>query len=277
MVFCIVILHLWGRILKIFPEPRGLAYEDDENTVGRLSQVLNLVSVRETVFKSDGNLDFNMDKTMFLGKVPTTRHVYKRVQHFLQNDPDLQGIANNFTPEMFTEQDIEVLGTPLGTDVYVRDFVAQNCIMITRDVENLEPLTDGFTHFQMIQKTMNTRTQYMSVNITLSSHEQFLSVQHVHVDMVIENAILKKGTRGSFQFWGKDDHDLTVTVIQKTHSRWFWFDTERHHENIGRSLRSFVVSERSSERKSFATSTPTRRPKRPRRIRMRISLRNARR
>ena len=50
-------------------------------------------------------------------------------------DPDLQGIANDFTPEMFTVQVIEVLGTPLDTDVYVRDFVAQNCIKITRDVE----------------------------------------------------------------------------------------------------------------------------------------------
>jgi hypothetical protein len=112
-----------------------------------------------------------------------------------------------------------MLGTPLGTDVYVRDFVAQNCIKITRDVEKFEPLTDGFTHFQLIQKTMNTNTQYMSVNITLSLQEQFLSVQHVHVDMTITNAILKKGTStpGSLQLWGKDDHDLTVTVIQKPH------------------------------------------------------------
>jgi hypothetical protein len=100
---------------------------------------------------------------------------------------------------------------------YVRKFVAQNYIKITRDVEKLEPLTDGFIHFQMIQKTMNTCTQYMSANITLSTPEKFLSVQHVHVDMVIVNAILKKGTRGSFQFWGKDDHDLTVTILLKSH------------------------------------------------------------
>ncbi len=103
------------------------------------------------------------------------------------NDTDFQGIVNDFTPEMFTVQDIEVLGTPLVTDVYVRD-------LITRDVQKLELLTDDFTHFQLIQKTMNTRTQYMSANITLSSQEQFLSEKHVHVDMAIANAILKKGT-----------------------------------------------------------------------------------
>jgi hypothetical protein len=42
MVFCIVTLHLWGRIFKMFPELRGLAYADDETTIGRLSQVLQL-------------------------------------------------------------------------------------------------------------------------------------------------------------------------------------------------------------------------------------------
>jgi hypothetical protein len=159
-----------------------------------------------------------MDKTTILAKGPTARHVYERAQYFLQNDPDLQGIANDFTPEMFTVQGIEVLGTPLVTDVYIRNFVAQNCVKITRDVEKLEPLTDVFTHFQLVQKTMNTRTQYMSADITFPPQEQFLSAQHVHIDMAIANAILKKGTRGSFQLWGKDDQDLAVTVLQKPHA-----------------------------------------------------------
>jgi hypothetical protein len=173
MAYCIFTLHLWGRIFKSFPELRGLAYADDETTIGRLSQVLKLATLSKPVFKLDGNLDFNMGKTEFLAKGPTALHVYERAQYFLQTDPDLQGIANDFTPEMFTVKDIEVLGTPLGTDVYIRDFVAQNCIKIMRDVEKLEPLTDGFTHFQLVQKTMNTRTQYMSANITLPPQEQF--------------------------------------------------------------------------------------------------------
>ena len=45
--------------------------------------------------------------------------------------------ANDFTSEMFSVQGIEVLGTPLGTDVDIRDFVAQNCIKITKDVEKI--------------------------------------------------------------------------------------------------------------------------------------------
>jgi hypothetical protein len=123
----------------MFLELRDLAYVDDETTIGQLSQVLKLADVRKPVFKSDDNLDFNMGKTMILSKGPTSRYVYERDQRFLQNDPDLQGITNDFTPEMFTVQVIEVLGTPLVTDVYVKDSVVQKCIKITRDVKKLEP------------------------------------------------------------------------------------------------------------------------------------------
>ncbi len=140
MVYCLVPLHLWGRIFKMFPELRGLTYADDGTTIGRLSQALKLAAVSKPVFKLDGNLDFNMGKTEFLAKGPTARHVCKRAH-------DLQGITNDFTPEMFTTTGIEVLVTPIGTDAYIKDFVAQNSIKIMKDVEKLEPLTDDFTHF----------------------------------------------------------------------------------------------------------------------------------
>ena len=141
------------------------------------------------VFKSDGNLDFNMGKTEFLTKGPTARHVFERTQYFLQTDPDLQVIANDFTPEMFTSTGIEVLGTPIGTDDYIKDFVAQNCVKIMRDVDKLESLTDGFTYFQLVQKTMSTCTQYMSANITLPPQDQFLTTQYIHIDTAIAKAI----------------------------------------------------------------------------------------
>ena len=98
---------------------------------------------------------------------------------------------HDFTPEMFKVTGIEVLWTPIGTDAYIQDFVAQNSIKIMRDVEKLEPLTDGSTHFQLVQKTMNTRTQYMSVNITLPPQEQFLSTQHIHIDTGISRKVLE--------------------------------------------------------------------------------------
>jgi hypothetical protein len=135
MVYFLVNLHIWGRIFKMFPELRGLAYADDATIIGRFSQVLKLAAVSKPVFKSDDNLEFKMDKTEFLAKGPTARHVSKRAQYFLQTDPDLQGIANDFTPEMFTVTGIEVLGTPIGSNTYIKDFVAQNYIKIMQDVD----------------------------------------------------------------------------------------------------------------------------------------------
>jgi hypothetical protein len=51
--------------------------------------------------------------------------------------------------------------------------------------------------------------------------------------MAIANAILKKGTRGSFQFWDKDDHDLAVTIIQKSHTLGGFSLTPNVIANIG--------------------------------------------
>jgi hypothetical protein len=44
-------------------------------------------------------------------------------------------MVNDFTPEMFTVEGIEVLGTPIGTEGYIKNFVTQNCVKIMRDIE----------------------------------------------------------------------------------------------------------------------------------------------
>jgi len=79
------------------------------------------------MFKEDGNLDFNMGKTKFLAKgTISARHLYERAQHFLRTIPAIQHMAKDFTLEMFSVEGIEVLGTPIGTESYIRNFVAQN-------------------------------------------------------------------------------------------------------------------------------------------------------
>ncbi len=110
---------------------------------------------------------------MFLVKDTTTRHVFQRSQFFLQNDPSLQGITHDFTSNMFSVEGIEILGTPLDTDIYIKNYVQNNCLKIIKDVGKHDPLTDGFVHFQLIKFCVNTRTQYMSANITLPPQEHF--------------------------------------------------------------------------------------------------------
>ena len=85
-------------------------------------------------------------------------------------------------------------------------------------VDKYEPLTDGFVHFHLMKFCVNTRTQYMSENVTLPPQEYFLSAQYVHVYTSITDAILRKCTRDSFRQWDKNDYDLTVTRLQMTHT-----------------------------------------------------------
>ena len=113
MVFCLVTLHLWGRIFGKFPEIKGLAYADDGNIITTLSTALKLISV----FKKNGNLDFNIGKTKVLAKGPTTDNVFERAKHFLESDPDL---AHHFTGDMFTTEGIEVLGFPVGNNRFIK-------------------------------------------------------------------------------------------------------------------------------------------------------------
>ena len=48
--------------------------------------------------------------------------------------------------------------------------------------------------------------------------EHFLWAQYVHVDTVIVDVILRKGTRDSFRQWDKNDYDLAVTRLQIPHT-----------------------------------------------------------
>jgi hypothetical protein len=82
----------------------------------------------------------NRDDASESGPSPSPPSCILRRQYFLENDPDLQVIVNDFTPEMFSVEVIEVLGTTLGTDVYIRNFVAQNFILlkIAGNVDNFD-------------------------------------------------------------------------------------------------------------------------------------------
>ncbi len=93
-----------------------------------------------------------------------------------------------------------------------------NCLKIKKDTDKHDPFTDGFVHFQLMKCCVNTRTQYMSANVTLPPQEHFLSTQHVHVDTTIADEILRKGTWGSFRQSDKNDYDLTVTRLQMPHT-----------------------------------------------------------
>ena len=111
-------------------------------------------------------------KAKVLVKGPKTQHVFNRKKHFFEIDPDLQEIVQDFTLDMFTTKGIEVLGSPVDTDIYI----------------------NGFVHFQQFKFCMNTHTQYIIANISIPSPDHFLSLKYQHIDRTSTNTILQKGT-----------------------------------------------------------------------------------
>jgi hypothetical protein len=116
-----------------------------------------------SVFKNDANLVFNISKTKVLAKGPSADHLVERAKHFLDTDPDLADIAHHFTRDMFTTEDIEVLGTPVGKDRFIQSFVAQNCLKIMGDIGKHACLTDGFVHDQLLKFCQNTYFDRISI------------------------------------------------------------------------------------------------------------------
>ena len=121
------------------------------------------------------------DKTKVLSKGPTTQHVFNRTKQFLETEPDIDCSS--------------CPGSVVGTDIYIKNFVTQNCLQIMLDCMDIgkhELLTDGFVNFQRLKFCQNTNTQY--IHIPDSDH--FLSTHHQHVDRMLS---YKKTRRSYFE------------------------------------------------------------------------------
>ena len=62
----------------------------------------------------------NIGKTKVLAKGPTVDHVFELAKHFLDTDPDLADMTHHFTRDMFTTEGIEVLGSPVDIDGFIK-------------------------------------------------------------------------------------------------------------------------------------------------------------
>ena len=83
------------------------------------------------------------------------------------------------------------IGVHIGTDVFVRNFVAKTCRGLIDDVEKLDAIQDAFIHYQFLRFWQDTRLQYLNNHIFLGNR---FTLQQPHVDCKIPDSILKKGT-----------------------------------------------------------------------------------
>ncbi len=74
---------------------------------------------------------------------------------------------------------------PIGTDIFVRNFVAKTCRNIIDDVEKLDSIQDGFIHYQFLRFCQATRLQYINSHNMLNNR---CVLQQHHVDCKIADA-----------------------------------------------------------------------------------------
>jgi hypothetical protein len=106
---------------------------------------------------------------------------------------------------------------PIGTDAFVRNFVAKTC----RDIiEKLDAIQDGFVHYQLARFCQATRLQYINSHILLANR---CVLQQQHVDSKIADALLKKGTKQQADGWDAPGKAWAHMVLHLPHAEGgFW-------------------------------------------------------
>ena len=119
----------------------------------------------KVVFKEDAGLELNVSKTSILPKGVTQQVAFDVAQGIITASPDLTHLSDDlalasFWPEGFIDIDV-----PIGTDAFVRSFVAKTCRDVIEDVEKLDAIQDGFIHFQLLRFCQDTRLQYINSHV----------------------------------------------------------------------------------------------------------------
>ena len=167
LIFNLTIHHLWGHVLEKFQETRAVAYADDGYIKGKLSVALQVLAELKRVLKEDAGLELNIAKTSILPKDTTQQDVFDVVRSFIVVSPALSQLSGDISLFSFCPEGFIGIGVPIGTDAFVRSFMATACRDIIEDVEKLDAIQDGFIHFQLLRFCQATRLQYFNSHIIL--------------------------------------------------------------------------------------------------------------
>ena len=115
------------------------------------------------------------------------------------------------TDGVFVSDGIITVGVPLGTDNFVSKYVSDKCRLISDDVE---PLTDGFVHYQILRFCQATRLQYLNAHVP---KYDLTSFQQAQVDVKITHALLKKGHPDLWSQWSQADRDWVKYRLHESH------------------------------------------------------------
>jgi hypothetical protein len=180
-----------------------------------LSVALQVLAELKAVFKADAGLELNVSKTVILPKGITQQAAFDVAHSILTTSPALTHLTADVALASFCPEGFVGIGVPIGTDAFVRSFVAKTCRDIIDDVEKLDAIQDGFIHFQFLRFCQATRLQYINSHIMLSNR---CVLQQQHVDCKIADALLKKGTKQHADGWDAHSKAWAHMVLHLPHA-----------------------------------------------------------
>jgi hypothetical protein len=128
LLFNLTVHHLWGRVSTKFQEARATAYTDDGYIKDKLSVSLQVLVDLKAVFKEDAGLELNVAKTTILPVKIVTHQVVFDVDHsIIAASPALTHLQSEIALDSFCPEGFVGIGVSIGTDTFVRNFVAKTC------------------------------------------------------------------------------------------------------------------------------------------------------
>jgi hypothetical protein len=110
-----------------------------------LSVALQVLAELKHVLKQDAGLELNVSKTSILPKGVTAQAAFDVAQNIIQATPTLAHLSGDVLLASFCPEGFVGIGVPIGTDVFVQNFVAKTCRAIIDDVEKLDAIRRLYT------------------------------------------------------------------------------------------------------------------------------------
>ena len=109
------------------------------------------------VLKEDAGLELNISKAVILPKVITKQVIFDVEHVFIQDTPQLTQLRGEDSLDSLRPDGFEGIGVSIGTDTFVKQFVAKTCRDIIEGVEKRDTIQDCFIHYQLIRFCQTTR------------------------------------------------------------------------------------------------------------------------
>ncbi len=137
------------------------------------------------------------------------------VHVFINNSPELIHLSGEFSLDSFHPDGFVGIGVPIGTDFFVRQFVAKKYRDIIEDVEKVDTIENSFIHFRLLRFCQATRLQHINSHILLDNR---CVLQQQHVDVKIADPLLKKDTKQDADGWDESSRDWVHMVLHLPHT-----------------------------------------------------------